>query len=177
MTTPCCRALKRIGTENRSKDHPRIGDLARVASDRQVDGGSGLTCSAGPSGAWCRVQRHRLVALMADEGVSGTLADRPALARGPGPAAGGEGPPWSGRASPRPPCSRTHAPRAAAGRVLEDGRRRRRRPARTPTSAMTRPTRHAGSSTSGAAAEPGVETSRRLRRPGGWRARRRGRVV
>jgi DNA invertase Pin-like site-specific DNA recombinase len=30
--------------------------------------------------AWCRAKGHRLVDLVADAGVSGTLADRPALA-------------------------------------------------------------------------------------------------
>lgn len=58
----------------------RVVGYVRVSTDRQVDAGSGLDVQRQAVRAWCRDQRHRLVALVADEGVSGTLADRPALA-------------------------------------------------------------------------------------------------
>ena len=58
----------------------RVVGYVRVSTDRQVDVGAGLEVQRQAVRVWCRDQRHRLVALVADEGVSGTLADRPALA-------------------------------------------------------------------------------------------------
>jgi DNA invertase Pin-like site-specific DNA recombinase len=58
----------------------RVVGYVRVSTDRQVDFGAGLDVQRKAVRAWCRTHSHRLVALVADEGVSGTLADRPALA-------------------------------------------------------------------------------------------------
>lgn len=56
------------------------GGYVRVSTDRQVDAGAGLEVQRRAVRAWCRAEGHRLVDLVADAGVSGTLADRPALA-------------------------------------------------------------------------------------------------
>ncbi|MDP9387297.1 MAG: recombinase family protein [Actinomycetota bacterium] len=58
----------------------RVVGYVRVSTDRQVEDGAGLEVQWRAVRAWCRAHGHRLVALVADEGVSGTLADRPALA-------------------------------------------------------------------------------------------------
>lgn len=58
----------------------RVVGYVSVSTDPQVDDGAGLDVQRGAVRTWCRAHGHRLVALVADEGVSGTLADRPALA-------------------------------------------------------------------------------------------------
>ena len=58
----------------------RVVGYVRVSTDRQVDAGAGLDVQRRAVRAWCRAEGHRLVELVADAGVSGTLADRPALA-------------------------------------------------------------------------------------------------
>lgn len=58
----------------------RVVGYVRVSTDRQVDAGAGLDVQRQAVRAWCREHGHRLVATVADEGVSGTLTDRPALA-------------------------------------------------------------------------------------------------
>ena len=58
----------------------RVVGYVRVSTDRQVDAGAGLDVQRRAVRAWCRAEGHRLVDLVADAGVSGTLADRPGLA-------------------------------------------------------------------------------------------------
>ena len=58
----------------------RIVGYVRVSTDRQADAGAGLDVQRRAVRAWCRAEGHRLVTVLADEGVSGTLSDRPALA-------------------------------------------------------------------------------------------------
>ena len=58
----------------------RVVGYTSVSTDRQVDAGAGLDVQRRAVRAWCRAKGHRLVDLVADAGVSGTLADRPALA-------------------------------------------------------------------------------------------------
>lgn len=58
----------------------RVVGYVRVSTDRQVDAGAGLEVQRRAIRSWCRAEGHRLVDIVADRGVSGTLADRPALA-------------------------------------------------------------------------------------------------
>jgi DNA invertase Pin-like site-specific DNA recombinase len=57
---------------------PVIG-YVRVSTDRQAEEGGGLDVQRQAIRAWARSEGHRLVAIAADEGVSGTLADRVGL--------------------------------------------------------------------------------------------------
>lgn len=59
----------------------RVVGYVRVSTDRQVDVGAGLEVQRRAIRSWCRAGQHGLVGLEADEGVSGTLADRSGLAR------------------------------------------------------------------------------------------------
>lgn len=58
----------------------RVVGYACVSTDRQVDAGAGLDVQRRAVRSWCRAEGHRLVDLVADAGVSGSMADRPALA-------------------------------------------------------------------------------------------------
>ena len=58
----------------------RAVGYVRVSTDRQVDAGAGLEVQCRAIRSWCRAQGHRLVDVVADQGVSGAIADRPALA-------------------------------------------------------------------------------------------------
>jgi DNA invertase Pin-like site-specific DNA recombinase len=59
----------------------RVVGYVRVSTDRQAEDGQGLPVQEKAIRAWCRTNRHRLVALYRDEGVSGAkpVAERPGL--------------------------------------------------------------------------------------------------
>ncbi len=50
----------------------------RGVNPDQIDAGGDADVQQ--SGGWCRAERHRIVDLIADDGVIGAWADRPALA-------------------------------------------------------------------------------------------------
>ncbi len=56
----------------------RVVGYVRVSTEIQVAGG-GLDTQRRAIRTWCRTGGHTLVSLVADEGVSGSLADRPGL--------------------------------------------------------------------------------------------------
>lgn len=58
----------------------RLLAYTRVSTDRQAEEGFGLEVQEQSVRRWARAQGHRLVRVVREEGVSGTLADRPGLA-------------------------------------------------------------------------------------------------
>lgn len=80
--TPQVRALRPLTLLG--KEHPSMKLVAylRVSTDRQAEEGFGLDVQHQSIKKWCKQHDHRIVAVTADEGVSGTVQaeDRPGLA-------------------------------------------------------------------------------------------------
>lgn len=57
----------------------RLLAYTRVSTDRQAEEGYGLDVQEQSVRRWARAQGHRLVRVIREEGVSGTMADRPGL--------------------------------------------------------------------------------------------------
>lgn len=58
----------------------RVVGYVRVSTEKQVEEGFGLDVQARAIRKWVRANRHRLVQIVVEEGVTGTIDDRPGLA-------------------------------------------------------------------------------------------------